>query len=116
MKAGFLSILLLRAFFVLACGTCFHVAHGQNGPPAQLGTFQLLTTEPKAREVFSTDILPFIEAHRDAHEPRLVNVGRYSWVLILSQDVIDQPGFQPLPEEIITVEEGTLDQWLLQWQ
>jgi hypothetical protein len=116
MKACFRSILLLRALFLLACGSCFQVAHGQNGPPAQPGTFQLLTTEPKAGEVFSTDILPFIEAHRDAHEPRLVSVGRYSWVLILSQDVIGQPGFQPLPEEIITVDESTLDHWLLQWQ
>jgi hypothetical protein len=37
-------------------------------------------------------------------------------VLILSQDVIGQPGFQPLPEEIITVDEATLEHWLVQWQ
>jgi hypothetical protein len=105
-----------RVLFLLACGACFQQVQAQNGPPAQVGTFQLLTTEPKAREVFSTDILPFIEAHRDAHEPRLVSVGRFSWVLILSQDVIGQPGFQPLPEEIITVDEATLEHWLVQWQ
>ncbi len=106
----------IRAIVLLLLVMCFRTAHAQNGPPALPGTFQLLTTEPKAREVFSTDILPFIEAHRDAHEPRLVSVGRYSWVLILSQDVIGQPGFQPLPEEIITVDQATLDHWLLEWQ
>ncbi len=116
MMAGTRSILLLRAFFLLVCGVNFLAANAQDGPPAQLGTFQLLTTEPKALEVFSTEILPFIEAHRDAHEPRLVSIGRYAWVLILSQDVISQPGFEPLPEEIITVEEATLEHWLEQWQ
>ena len=67
------------------------------------GTYQLLTTEPKMGEVFTTDLLVFIEAHRRPSETVQCQVGQVTWVRIFSYDEINDPDFQPVPEGIIAV-------------
>lgn len=68
------------------------------------GTFRLLTIEPKMREVFTTDLYPLIEAHRNMHENVLLRVGEVTWVRIFSRAVINAPDFVPASEEILVVD------------
>jgi len=89
--------------FILAsaclCGS-FQV-HGQVA--AASGTYELLTIEPKAREVFPAELLVTIEAVRDAVEERYLRVGRFTWARIPSRARIAQADFVALPEQVLAV-------------
>jgi hypothetical protein len=81
----------------------------QNGPPAEPGTYQLMTTEPKRREVFTTDLLNTIGALREQHRSVIVRVGEVTWAWIPSADIIATSGFVPFPEKIDHVAQEDLD-------
>src|SRR6187549_989167 len=54
--------------FLVLCSWCS--AQGEHPQPhgvSTQGTFQLLTIEPKMREVFTTDLYTDIEAHREEY-------------------------------------------------
>ena len=82
-------------------------AYGQVRP-APPGTYQLMTTNPKVPEVFTTDLREFIQEHRAAHHDVYLKIGQVTWVRIFSQARIDDPGFQPVSEEIVPTEPGWL--------
>ena len=68
------------------------------------GTYQLMTTTPKAQEVFTTDLLVLIENERLENSTAIVKVGQYTWVRILSTNTINDPNFTPLSDDIIVID------------
>lgn len=68
------------------------------------GTFQLMTTNQKVNEVFTTDIYSIIESNREINDVAIVKIGEYTWLRILSLNTINSPNFVPLPSEIIVIE------------
>ena len=72
------------------------------------GTFQLMTTNIKVQEVFTTDLLKTIEENRKENDTNIIKVGKYTWVKILSRETIQDPSFTPLKNEVIQVESADL--------
>lgn len=68
------------------------------------GTYQLMTTTPKAQEVFTTDLLDLVEAERLENTTAIIKVGQFTWVRILSTNAINDPSFTPLPDGIIVID------------
>ena len=68
------------------------------------GTFQLMTTNVKAQEVFSTNILALIESARLEDHVAVIKVGDFTWVRILSENTINHPDFEPLTDLIIEID------------
>lgn len=84
---------------VCLCG----YSHSSGQVAAAPGTYELLTIEPKAREVFPAELLVTIEAARDAVEERYLRVGRFTWARIPSRARIAQADFVALPEQVLAV-------------
>ena len=68
------------------------------------GTYQLMTTTPKAQEVFTTDLLVVVENERLENATAIVKVGEVTWVRILSTNTINDPNFTPLSDEVIVID------------
>ena len=68
------------------------------------GTYQLMTTEPKVGEVFTSHLLYFIEAHREIKKTVILQIGNYTFVKILSKNYINNPSYIRLSSEIIAVD------------
>ncbi|MFT5778869.1 MAG: hypothetical protein ACI837_001826 [Crocinitomicaceae bacterium] len=68
------------------------------------GTFQLMSTNLKVSEVFTTEIFDLIENHRKLDQVAIVQVGDFTWVRILSHNTINDPSFTLLPEGIIEID------------
>ena len=98
-----LRVLLLGGFILSTSGEVL----GQVGSPAAMGTFQLYTTDPKVPEVFSSELLVFVEANRAQDHDVVKRVGTVTWVKILARITITDPAFVPLPEGILPVDVGT---------
>lgn len=67
------------------------------------GTYQIMTTQPKAEEVFTAHLLYFIEANRDDIKTITKQVGEYTYVKILAKNYISKPDYTRLSDEIIAV-------------
>jgi hypothetical protein len=67
----------------------------------------LYTTEPKVQEVFTTDLLVYIESNRAQGHDVVRRVGSVTWVKILARVTITDPAFVPLPEGILPIDAGT---------
>jgi len=61
------------------------------------GTYQFIM-KTKVKEVFSSDILDFIEKHRKENEDVEVDYSAYSRIRILSKNKISASDFTPLTE------------------
>jgi hypothetical protein len=68
------------------------------------GTYQLMTTNAKAQEVFTSDLLVLIENERLVNTVAIVKIGDFTWVRILSLTTISDPSFTPLPDDIIFID------------
>ncbi|MFT6923224.1 MAG: hypothetical protein ACJA1C_002234 [Crocinitomicaceae bacterium] len=68
------------------------------------GTYQLMTSNPKAQEVFSSELLILIENERLNNSVAIVKIGDFTWVRILSLATISDPNFTPLSDEIIFID------------
>lgn len=86
------------AFCFLALAS---VGFSQNS--AAPGTYQLMTTEVKSGEVFSSEILATIESSRKLSKVVILKIGNYTWVKILSENTINDPNFIPLSDEVIEI-------------
>ena len=93
---------LLAMSFVLSSTICFSQNENLSG------TYQLMTTNIKVQEVFTTDLLTTIEENRKEKETNIIKVGKYTWVKILSRETIQDPSFTPLKEEVIKIESADL--------
>jgi len=71
---------------------------------ASPGTYQLMTTMPKAQEFFTSELLLLIEENRDMDELVILKVGEFTWVRILSGNTISDSSFTPLPEGTIEID------------
>ncbi len=65
---------------------------------AKEGTFQFITTNPKVKEVFTTELLKKIEKNRDENEIVYLKIGTYTTAKILPVTTISKPDFTPLKE------------------
>ena len=96
-------------YMLVWCGLLFTPgAFAQGGVAALPGTYQLYSVEPKIPEVFTTDLRLFMEDHRAQDHDVVLRVGRVTWVKILARITINEPGFVPLPEDILPVEPGSM--------
>ena len=93
---------LLSISFVLSSAICFSQNENLSG------TYQLMTTNIKVQEVFTTDLLTTIEENRKEKETNVIKVGKYTWVKILSRETIQNSNFIPLKNEVIQVESADL--------
>lgn len=73
----------------------------QPGVKAAPGTYQLICSNAKFMEVFTDDILYLIESSRDPELVKIITIGQVTKARILPYSVINDPGFTPLPDEII---------------
>lgn len=71
---------------------------------AEPGTYQLMTTSLKAKEIFTTSILSTIESSRLLNKIVIIKVGEHTWARILSLNTINDPNFIPLPSGIIGID------------
>jgi hypothetical protein len=86
----------------IVCFCTFVAASGksQTPIPAAPGTYQFRCTDiKKPLDVFTTDILFFIETHRDSLADKTFWVGANMKVKIFSYSVINAPGFVPVSSE-----------------
>lgn len=109
-----------KEIVILVTGFCFVLlflfpikGFGQiqihNGPvQAAPGTYRLRTSDLKVSELFTDDILYTIEANRDSLVQKIIVIGTVTTVRILPYSMINAPGFIPLPEGIIPVEEDSI--------
>ena len=72
--------------------------------PASIGTYQIMTTNLKVGEVFSSEIRQVIADNRKQNEIVILKIGEYSWVRILSENTISNLNFTPLPDKIILID------------
>ena len=93
---------LLSISFVLSSAICFSQNENLSG------TYQLMTTNIKVQEVFTTDLLTTIKENRKEKEINIIKVGKYTWVKILSRETIQDSNFTPLKNEVIQVESADL--------
>ena len=93
---------LLSISFVLSSAICFSQNENLSG------TYQLMTTNIKVQEVFTTDLLTTIKENRKEKEINIIKVGKYTWVKILSRETIQNSNFIPLKNEVIQVESADL--------
>ena len=93
---------LLSISFVLSSAICFSQNENLSG------TYQLMTTNIKVQEVFTTDLLTTIKENRKEKETNIIKVGKYTWVKILSRETIQNSNFIPLKNEVIQVESADL--------
>ena len=91
---------LLASAFILICIS--NASYSQNS--SSIGTFQLMTTNPKAQEIFTTDIIPIIEGNRQDDAVKILKINEFTWVRILSFNTINDASFTPLSDEIIVVD------------
>ena len=85
------------------------VSFGFSQIDAANGTYQLMTTNVKAREVFTTNILPLIESKRAVNKTVVIKIGDFTWARILSFNAINDANFIPLPEGIIEIDAADSD-------
>lgn len=97
---------LVMILFTLLISSCLY-SQTTEKKMAAVGTYQLIQTViPKVSdEVFTTDLLFTIESNRDDSEEKILVIGQYTKVRILSRAVINAPGFVPLTPEIVYTEE-----------
>ena len=93
---------LLSISFVLSSAICFSQNENLSG------TYQLMTTNIKVQEVFTSDLLTTIKENRKEKETNIIKVGKYTWVKILSRETIQNSNFIPLKNEVIQVESADL--------
>lgn len=89
---------------------CFCASsHAQDPSIADLGTYQLLTTQPKLKEVFTSELLIRIESERHDTITRIVKVGLVTWARILSREAIEAPDFAALSDDILEVDPDIIE-------
>ena len=71
---------------------------------AEEGTFQLLSTNIKVSEVFTTELLYIIEDNRDADEVVMLKIADYTWARIFPLSTINDPNFIAFSSEIIEID------------
>lgn len=82
----------------------YNASANYGNSPAVSGTYQIMTTQPKAEEVFTTNLLYFIEANRDDIKTITKQVGEYTYVKILAKTYISKSDYIRLSDEIIAVD------------
>ena len=74
------------------------------------GTFQLMTSNEKARQVFTTDIYSIVENNREINNDVAVKLDDYTWLRILYLNTINSPSFTPnTSKNIVTDEKDPLN-------
>ena len=69
---------------------------GDNSHPCG-GTFQfIISKNATAKEIFTTEILSFIESKREQNDDVLISLSPNTKVWILSKNMISDPSFKPL--------------------
>ena len=102
-----ISFILVFHSFSFAQATVYDASENYGTVQANSGTYQLMTTNPKLNEVFTSHLLYFIEAKREIENTIVLKIGNYSYVRILPTNLINNANFTPLPEGIIEI---TLDE------
>lgn len=105
-----ISFILFFHSFSFAQTTAYDASENYGTVQANSGTYQLMTTNTKANEVFTNHLLYFIEAKREIENSIVLKIGNYTYVRILPLNLINSANFSPLPEGIIEI---TLDETII---
>ena len=90
--------------YILVLTFVLIAALGFSQTNAAPGTYQLMTTNVKEQEVFTTEVLQLIESKREVTKTVVIKIGTHTWARILSVNTINATNFVPLPEGIIGID------------